>query len=186
MSRSDKYTIADDLIRIVGKYPLQDINTTALGEKHGVSSDHIVKIGHWCIETGYMTKQSHSDMNHVMWCGMLTADGEDVAAGYVTTRPESVPAPAPVFNFNAPVNAGIIGSGNTQNITLTVSEAQVHALADTLRRDGHVTEAETVLEATENGKRPGRLLEAFTSMGPALDSYGKFATTLLGILTSAQ
>lgn len=186
MSQSDKYTIADDLIREVGQHPLRDLNATALGERHGVAAESIVKVGHWCIDNGYMTKQSHSDMNHVMWCGMLTADGEEVAAGLATTRPEPTPTPAPVFNFNAPVNAGIIGSGNTQNVTLTVSEAQVLALAEELRHDGHVAEADTVLAATENGKQPGRLLEAFTTIGPALDSYGKFATAVLGILTSTQ
>ncbi|MFA1426015.1 hypothetical protein, partial [Corynebacterium diphtheriae] len=71
-------------------------------------------------------------------------------------------------------------------VTLTVSEAQVLALAEALRHDGHVAEADTVLAATENGKQPGRLLGAFTAIGPALDSYGKFATAMLGILTSTQ
>ena len=93
MSQSDKYTIADDLIREVGQHPLRDLNATTLGERHGVTAESIVKVGHWCIDNGYMTKQSHSDIYHVMWCGNLTADGEEVAAGLATTRPEPTPTP---------------------------------------------------------------------------------------------
>lgn len=44
MSQSDKYTIADDLIREVGQHPLRDLNATALGERHGVAAESIFKV----------------------------------------------------------------------------------------------------------------------------------------------
>lgn len=106
MSQSDKYTIADDLVREVGQHPLRDLNATALGERHGVAAESIVKVNHWCIDNGYMTKQSHSDMNHVMWCGMLTADGEEVAAGLATTRPRTNANSGPSLQLQCPCKRG--------------------------------------------------------------------------------
>ncbi|CAM3985697.1 hypothetical protein [Corynebacterium belfantii] len=188
MSQSDMYTIADDLIGLVGEFPLQNIDAESFGKEHGVSADHVVKIGHWCKQNGYMTESSHSDMQHAIWCGMLTAEGEEVAAGRATTHPDKTPTQASTtnFNFNGSVTAGMIGSNNTQNVTLTVSEAQVLALAEALRRDGHDTEADTVLDATDNGKNPNKLLDAFTSIGPALSGYGSFVATLLSMFAGAQ
>ncbi|WP_374071759.1 hypothetical protein [Corynebacterium belfantii] len=115
---------------------------------------------------------------------MLTAEGEEVAAGRATTHPDKTPTQASTtnFNFNGSVTAGMIGSNNTQNVTLTVSEAQVLALAEALRRDGH----DTVLDATDNGKNPNKLLDAFTSIGPALSGYGSFVATQLSMFAGAQ
>lgn len=120
MSQSDMYTIADDLIGLVGEFPLQNIDAESFGKEHGVSADHVVKIGHWCKQNGYMTESSHSDMQHAIWCGMLTAEGEEVAAGRATTHPDKTPTQASTtnFNFNGSVTAGMIGSNNTQTSPL--------------------------------------------------------------------
>ena len=180
----DLYAIADDLIREVGDKPLKGIDLVSLAQRHHLNdTDPVVEVGRWCVKNGYMIENSKTDMNYQVWWGKLTALGLTVANGGGTTRPQTrEPNSSTNYNFNGPVNAGQVGSGNTQQITMTISQEQIHELAHSLRRDGHNAEAERLLEATDNGKQPGKVLETLKELGPALSGYGSFLTAILGIV----
>lgn len=183
MSTFDLYAIADDLLREVGTKSFHGINLALLAQSHKTdNTDAIVEVARWCIGSGYMTEESHTDMNYQVWWGKLTAKGLEVAIGGGTTRPQRPePSPSSTYNFHGPVNAGQVGSGNSQQITVTISPAQIHELAQALRHDGHGVEADKLLAATDNGRHPGKVIETLKELGPALSGYGSFVTSMLGI-----
>lgn len=180
------YESADRIIQVVGGKQFTTGTVQDLAQV--IESDpETAATAAFALRDDYRLLTFQTDMGHVLMAGTkLVGHGSHLYHSGIGLKehlnPPSV-APTTVTNnvSGGTVNQQI-GNGNSQTVTITVSESQIRDLISSLRAADLGEAADIIDEETHSGANPGRIVAALDQAKSVLTAAGGVGGALTSVL----